>query len=233
VIRFLGGSGKLWLGAAGTRCKEQSGASPRLTVYSFSISSAIASCHLKTHPCMNHPQGWSTFSILPREVSSLRVVMPTNNNENPSGHPHHHLSIIEGAVKNIVRIIPLALLLNITPLSAQTPKPCGLTFRLSDDEAQILLYVTPAAIAARQEGTDVDIERSEPTQRYPAVDFFTATLVSRKPTSGSVLGNGILGTFVVDRRTGEVESIGDFTPVKGKELDRIRGWLLHAHCTTK
>jgi hypothetical protein len=116
------------------------------------------------------------------------------------------------------------------PLFAQSAKPCGSVVSLTDDEAQILLYMTPGAVAARRAGTDVDIERSEPTQQYPNSEFFAATLVSRKPTAGSVLGNGVLGTFAVDRRTGEVESTGDFTPVKGQELTRVRMWLLHAHC---
>lgn len=123
--------------------------------------------------------------------------------------------------------------LSVVPLFAQDKKPCISTIRLSDDEAQILLYMTPEAIAARQAGADVDIERSEPTQQFPAADFFAATLVSQKPTSGSVLGNGILGTFVVNRHTGEVESTGDFTTVKGKELNRVRAWLLHAHCASR
>jgi hypothetical protein len=141
---------------------------------------------------------------------------------------------LRGEMKNIIRTASFFLMLpSIVPLFAQATKPCTASFRLSDDEAQILLYVTPEAIAARQAGTDVDIERSEPTLQYPAADFFAGTLVSQKPTPGSVLGNGILGTFVVNRHTGEVESIGDFTTVKGKELNRIRGWLLHAHRTVK
>jgi hypothetical protein len=125
------------------------------------------------------------------------------------------------------------MLLSFTPLDGSSGKPCSSKLRLSDDEAQILLYMTPAAIAARQEGTDVDIERAEPTREYPATDFLSATLVSDKPTSGSVLGNGILGTFIVDRRTGEVESGAAFERVEGKELKRVRPWLLHAHCTSK
>ncbi len=119
------------------------------------------------------------------------------------------------------------------PLLGQTSKPCTASIRLSDDEAQILLYMTPEAVAARKAGTDVDIEHSASTQQYPEADFFSATLVSKKPTSGSVLGNGILGTFTVNRHTGEVESTGDFTTVKGNELNRVRVWLLHAHCASR
>jgi hypothetical protein len=107
---------------------------------------------------------------------------------------------------------------------------CECTARLSDDEARILLYVVPASVAARRAGTDVDIEKSEPTAQYPASDFFVAALVSRKPTSGSALANGILGYFAVDKRTGAVESTVDLEAVHGKELSRVQGWLRHAHC---
>jgi hypothetical protein len=137
-------------------------------------------------------------------------------------------------MKKFIRTISLlSVLLGVAPLFAQIAKPCTSSFRLSDDEAQILLYMTPEAVTARKAGTDVDIERSAPTQQYPAADFFSATLVSRKPTAGSVLGNGVLGTFSVNRHTGEVESTGDFTTVKGRELDRVRAWLLHSHCAPR
>lgn len=114
---------------------------------------------------------------------------------------------------------------------AQNACPTGL--KLTDDDARVLLYVSPAAVQARKAGTDVDIEKSEPTEQFPATNFFVAALVSKKPTDGSVLGNGILGYFSVDKRTGEVESTGDFTTIKGVELDRVRTWLLHARCGHK
>ena len=107
---------------------------------------------------------------------------------------------------------------------------CSTGLKLTDDDARVLLYVSPVAVQARKAGTDVDIEKSEPTKQFPAADFFVAAIVSRKPTEASVLGNGILGYFSVDKRTGEVESTGDFTTVKGVELDRVRTWLLHARC---
>ena len=103
---------------------------------------------------------------------------------------------------------------------------CATSSRLTDDDARILLYVTPAAVEARTHGTDVDIEKSAPSAQFPAGDFFVAALVSQRPTGASALGNGILGYFAVDKRTGAVE----LTSVKGKELDRVRAWLLPAHC---
>ena len=135
--------------------------------------------------------------------------------------------------RHLQPLVFILLLVSFLPLSARPSKPCGSASRLTDDEAKILLYVTPAAVSARRAGTDVDIERSEPSKEFPARNFFVAALVSQKPTSGSVLGNGILGYFAVDKRTGDVESTSDFTPVKGKELGRVQAWLRHAHCISK
>jgi hypothetical protein len=129
-------------------------------------------------------------------------------------------------------ILTLILGISLTQLAIAQPA-CSASSRLTDDDARILLYVTPAAVDARKAGTDIDIEKSEPSTQFPANDFFVAALVSQKPTGASVLGNGILGYFAVNKRTGEVESTGDFTTVKGKELDRVRTWLLRAHCGSK
>jgi|ERR1700743_1484766 hypothetical protein len=101
------------------------------------------------------------------------------------------------------------------------------TSRLTDDDACILLYVTPYAVEARKAGSDVDIEKSGPTKGYPVADYFVAALVSRKPSLG-VLGNGIIGYFAVDKRNGTVESMADFTPVNGMELRRVQNWMRHA-----
>ena len=102
--------------------------------------------------------------------------------------------------------------------------------KLTDDDARILLYVTPAAVAARKAGTDVDMEQSKPSKQFPAGDYFVSALVSRTPTENSVLGNGILGNFAVDKRSAEVQFLGDFTPVSGSELQRVQGWMRHGHC---
>jgi hypothetical protein len=107
---------------------------------------------------------------------------------------------------------------------------CSASSPLSDDDARILLYVTPAAIDARKAGTDVDIEKSAPSAQYPTKNYFVAALVSQKPTEAGTLGNGILGYFAVNKRTGEVKSTVDFALVTGKELERIRAWLFHARC---
>ena len=106
---------------------------------------------------------------------------------------------------------------------------CSPASRLTDDDARILLYVTPYAIDARKAGTDVDIEKSAATKEYPESEYFSAVLISQKP-SLSALGNGIIGYFAVDKRSGAVISFADFTSVDGKELRRVQQWMRHAHC---
>jgi hypothetical protein len=125
----------------------------------------------------------------------------------------------------------LSLLMFISlPVVAAGSDACSETSKLTDDEARILLYVSPVAISARNAGTDIDIEKSATTKQFPADDYFVAAIVSQKPTGGGVLGNGILGYFAVDKRTASVESTSDFTPVKGKELARIQVWIRNIHC---
>ena len=127
--------------------------------------------------------------------------------------------------------VSLGLVVIVAPVFclAQAPSACS-TSKLTDDDARILLYVTPAAVAARKAWTDVEMEQSNPSKQFPAGDYFVAALVSRRPTENSVLGNGILGNFAVDKRSAEVQSLGDFTPVRGRELQRVQSWMRHGHC---
>jgi hypothetical protein len=108
-------------------------------------------------------------------------------------------------------------------------RACGAPSRLTDDDARILLYVAPAAVDARRGGTDVDIEKSDSSRQFPVSDYFVAAIVTQKPTSSSSLGNGILGYFAVDKRSGLAESISNFTPINGMELSRVQNWMRHAH----
>lgn len=101
---------------------------------------------------------------------------------------------------------------------------------LTDDEARILIYMTPIAINAWSHGADVNIEQSKASEEFPAPDYFVAAVVTQKPTSNSVLGNGILGYFSVDKHSAVVESLSDFTEVKSIELMHIQNWMRHEHC---
>jgi hypothetical protein len=112
-------------------------------------------------------------------------------------------------------------------------RACSDSSRLSDDDARILLYVTPAAIDARTAGTDIDIEKSAPSAQYPAAEFFVAALLAQRPTGATALGSGILGYFAVNKRTGEVQSTVDFRSVNGNVLDHIRALLIRTHCGCK
>ncbi len=97
--------------------------------------------------------------------------------------------------------------------------------KLSDDDARILLYVSPIAESARIKGADVDIKDSAPSEKHPASNYFVGAIVSKK-----LLGNAIAGNFVVDKRYGTVTALGDATEVKGAELMRIQELMRLEHC---
>lgn len=106
----------------------------------------------------------------------------------------------------------------------QASSKCSSTM-LSDDDARILLYVSPLAESARKKGADVDIKDSAPSEKYPAPNYFVGAIVSKK-----LLSNAIVGNFVVDKRHGTVKALGDATEVKGVELMRIQNLMRLEHC---
>lgn len=106
----------------------------------------------------------------------------------------------------------------------QASSKCAAT-RLSDDDARILLYVSPLAESARKKGADVDIKDAAPSGKYPAPDYFVGAIVSKKFLSTAIVGN-----FVVDKRHGTVRALGNATEVKGIELMRIQNLMRLEHC---
>lgn len=105
--------------------------------------------------------------------------------------------------------------------------------KLNDREAESLLMVTPQFIEAGKEGGGIDIMRSDPSTSYPAPDFFVASIVTRLPTDKSFLGNGIVGYFVVDKGTAEVDTMADFSEVTGVKLRSLQKKLRQKHCITE
>jgi len=116
----------------------------------------------------------------------------------------------------------LMLTLGVSP--AQAAVKCSPT-ALGDDDARILIYVSPVAETAREQGAKVDIKDSEPPKKYPASDYFVGTVVSHK-----FFGDDNLGHFVVNRRTGSVMALGKSAEVKGAELMRIQNLMRLEHC---
>ncbi len=89
---------------------------------------------------------------------------------------------------------------------------------LDDAEASQLLKQTPDALRVRPHALEV-----QPSSR-PAPHTFAGALISRTPGDGA-LDNGLLGCFSVDRRTGEVTAMADFTTVHGPSLATARAAL--------
>ncbi|HEY4357822.1 MAG TPA: hypothetical protein VGN16_18870 [Acidobacteriaceae bacterium] len=130
------------------------------------------------------------------------------------------------------KILFIVALITLSPAIAQSNKRHNLT-SLSDNEAQALLQAIPSSISAKRQGVAVDIEKSGPTQGFPNEDFFVAAVVRERPAQESPLGNGILGYFAVDRHTGEVISLNDFTKVKSKHLDEVRFRMCRGKCAAR
>ncbi len=107
---------------------------------------------------------------------------------------------------------------------AQASPNCSST-KLTDDDARILLYVSPVAESARKKGAEVDIKATEPSKKYPASDYFVAAIVSQK-----LFGKSILGNFAVNKRSGTVNALGNVTEIKGVELMRIQKLMRREHC---
>lgn len=97
--------------------------------------------------------------------------------------------------------------------------------KLVDDDARILIYVSPMAESARNQGAKVDIKDSEPSKKYPASDYLVGGIVSHK-----LFGDDILGYFAVNKRTGTVTALGNAAEVKGAELMRIQDLMRLEHC---
>ncbi len=116
------------------------------------------------------------------------------------------------------------LILAFSGSQAQAAPKCSVT-KLSDDDARILIYVSPKAEAARKQGAKVDIRDTEQSKKYPASDYFVGAIVRHK-----LFGEDILGHFVVNKRTGTVKALGKTAEVKGVELNRIQNLMRIEHC---
>lgn len=116
------------------------------------------------------------------------------------------------------------LILTFGGSQVQAAPKCSAT-KLSDDDARILIYVSPRAEAARNQGAKVDIKDTEPSKKYPASDYFVGVIVRHK-----FFGDDMLGHFVVNKQTGTIKALGKSAEVKGVELKRIQSLMRLEHC---
>jgi hypothetical protein len=111
----------------------------------------------------------------------------------------------------------------------QRPKSCGPTPILRD-EAEKLLGVVPEVLAAKHEGGKLTFVNWEPGPDYRVRTFYFFQVLSTA-TSTTVLDNGMIGYFGVNRVTGEVVELNSDKPhVDGIDLKRLQTALRVKHC---
>lgn len=106
------------------------------------------------------------------------------------------------------------------PLSAFKPEPIALY------EAEILVYIMPAAQGVRKQGWDVGWElQTSPDLNQE--DYFVFWVVNSKRPN--VVGSVTIGYYGVNKRTADVwdDNFGKF--VEGKELKGVQAILRRAH----
>jgi hypothetical protein len=98
---------------------------------------------------------------------------------------------------------------------------------LSQAEGHDLVMGIPAAIAARASGGHVSAVPSGPKRRL----FYTFMLLTDGKQPPTLLDNGLLGYFAVNRITGRVvEATAGEETMRGETLDRLQSRLRSEHC---
>ena len=109
---------------------------------------------------------------------------------------------------------------------AAASAPCSPT-PLSQSEARDLVLAIPAAITARAAGGDVQARPSGPESKL----FYTFMLLTNGKEPATLLDNGLLGYFAVNRRTGRVvEATAGEETMRGETLEGLQKRLRSRHC---
>jgi hypothetical protein len=103
---------------------------------------------------------------------------------------------------------------------------------LSKDESQRLLSVIPAAESARRLGGRVDaVDWTRGAEFRNDVYYFYMLLTDRK--QATLLDNGLIGYFAVNKRTGSVVEAASGATVQGKALAMRQAEIRTRHCVTR
>ena len=97
---------------------------------------------------------------------------------------------------------------------------------LSEGEARQLVMAVSDAIAVEKAGGKVTAESYVPPQRKHVFYYFALTTTLTKAT---LLDNGIIGYFSVNKQTARVVNVAE-KDVAGKELERLQVTLRAQHC---
>ncbi len=120
-------------------------------------------------------------------------------------------------------IVGVWLALAMTGAGTENGRACRFRPPLSDAEASRLVLQTPSALRLHGHGLYVLPSAAPATSKAK----FSGALTSKTPGDGA-LDNGLVGYFAVDRRSGAVTSLADFTPVRSRALAAARATLCRA-----
>jgi hypothetical protein len=127
------------------------------------------------------------------------------------------------------RALPLAaLLLLLVPYGARTGEACTVS-EISAKEAESIVLSIPWAIEA--EPTFAYLIPSKESSRFYSFELRTG---NERASGQTIMRNGLLGHFAVNKRTGDVWSEdADDWHVTGPALSKIQEQIRRAHCISK
>jgi hypothetical protein len=134
---------------------------------------------------------------------------------------------------DIMRKPPLwaALLLSvICATTARSGNSCVPT-HLSQKEAQRLVLTIPDAVAARKLGSKLSAVNYDPGPTYSHEQFYYFMLLSSM-TKATLLDNGIIGYFSVNKATGRILDVAD-EEVLDETLAKLQAALWVKHCVSQ
>jgi len=106
--------------------------------------------------------------------------------------------------------------------AACTPRP------LARQEAIAALRLVPDAVLARRERATLAVSSWRPGPIQTG-HLYWSFMLMREPPDHTLLENGLIGYFSVDRRTARVTDVNS-NAVESAALDRYRRRMLRTHC---
>lgn len=130
----------------------------------------------------------------------------------------------------LILLLALVIPLIVVP-NAQSKTSCTAT-PFSREEAKYLLTFIPQAVIARRAGSKIEAVNWNPGPSYRKdLFFFYLLLASGSGMHTTMLDNGVIGYFAVNKVTGRVVGgpSGDQT-IEGEALMRVQTKLRTEHC---
>ena len=127
-----------------------------------------------------------------------------------------------------LRVVAVPLFIGLASSLLQVQAACA-PRPLSREEARRLLSVVPAAAAAKRLGGRVDAMDwlPGPDFRNDVYYFFTALTDKKEVT---VLENGLIGYFAINKTTGQGVEATSGTAVQSNALEAMQGKIRGQHC---